>query len=177
MGFLERMGLVEEVPTENAEYNVDYDVDYEDAVDAELSQVNTDTLIEDVYSENNLSDKSKSIFKVEELIASLPKEMPTEAKKNTVSSALAVFGMTSVEVTEDGEKRMATLSTILNQIETNATDEINYKEGSIEEHKKEISRLEKEISDKQDEVKKSKETINTEIDKIDKLIKFIGGTK
>lgn len=177
MGFLERMGLVEEVPTENVGYDVNDDIEYEDEVEAELSEVNTDTLIDDIYTQNGLSDKSKSIFKVEDLINSLPKEMPTDAKKSTVTSALGVFNLTSTEVVEDGEKRVETLNSILNQIESNATNEINYKEGSIEEHKKEIARLEKEISDKQEEAEVSKNTINSEIEKIDKLIKFIGGTK
>ena len=35
------------------------------------------TLIYDIYMDNQLSDMSQSIFKVEELINSLPKEMPT----------------------------------------------------------------------------------------------------
>lgn len=42
MGFLERMGLVEEVPTENVGYDVNDDIEYEDEVEAELSEVNTD---------------------------------------------------------------------------------------------------------------------------------------
>lgn len=81
MGFLERMGLVEEVPIENIGYDVNDDIEYEDEVEAELSEVNTDTLIDDIYTQNGLDDKSKSIFKVEDLINSLPKEMPTDAKR------------------------------------------------------------------------------------------------
>ena len=176
MGFFEKIGLVEEVPTNTEIYEEDCGTEY-DEVNAELSEVNTDTLIDDIYSQNHLEDKSRSIFKVEDLINSLPKEMPTESKKSTVTSALGVFNLTSDEVIEDGGRRSETLKSILGQIEKNAEDEINYKEASIEEHKKEIARLEKEISDKQEETKFSKATIESEISKIEKLINFIGGIK
>lgn len=176
MGLLEKLKLVEEIPTEPNAFDEEYEIEYEET-DAELSEVNKDSLISDIYIQNNLEDKSKSIFKVEDLIASLPKEMPTDSKRNTVTSALAVFNLTSVEVVDDGEKRIETLNAILNQIENNTGNEISNKETAIEEHKKEISQLEKEISDKKEEMKFSQDTIKTEVDKIENLINFIGGSR
>ena len=84
MGLLTKLGLVEEVPANNYDEAVEEYSYEEETVEAELESVNTETLIDDIYAQNNLADKSRSIFKVEELISSLPKEMATETKRNSV---------------------------------------------------------------------------------------------
>lgn len=73
--------FVERVPDER-EYETETSYDVEEAVPVELDEVRTDTLIDDIYTQNELFDKSKSIFKIEELINSLPKEMVTETKED-----------------------------------------------------------------------------------------------
>lgn len=91
MGF--RDFFVEKVPEEE-NYDVDTDYSVEDStVPVELDEVHTDTLIDDIYAQNELSDRSKSIFKIEELINSLPKEMVTETKRGSVLATLGVFGI------------------------------------------------------------------------------------
>ena len=78
--FLKKNFFVEEIPDETPDIpDVDTDFDTTET-NAELDSVNTDTLIDDIYSQNNLADKTQSIFKVEELIKSFPKEMTTETK-------------------------------------------------------------------------------------------------
>ena len=92
MGLFEKLGLVEKIPNENTYSNYDdcqesskIEMQWEDQAKAEVSKVNQDTLIEDIYSQNDLCDRTKSIFKVEDLINSLPKEMVTETKRNSVT--------------------------------------------------------------------------------------------
>ena len=84
MGLLKTIGkaFVEEMPAEEFENDSNEYFDEEEMIreDVELESVNTNTLIDDIYSQNNLYDRSKSIFKVEELINSLPKEMVTDTK-------------------------------------------------------------------------------------------------
>ena len=111
MGFLKSIGkaFVEEVPTENSEVEENFRSYEEENVEVELDSVNTDTLIDDIYTQNDLYDKSQSIFKVEELINSLPKEMVTETKRASVLSILGSFGLTATEVVNDGEKRIEVL--------------------------------------------------------------------
>ena len=83
MGILKNL-FVEEVPDEMSDLpDVDTDFDTTET-NAELDSVNTDTLIDDIYSQNNLADRTQSIFKVEELIKSFPKEMTTETKKDAI---------------------------------------------------------------------------------------------
>ena len=71
MGILKNL-FVEEVPDETPDIP-DIDTDFDTTeTNAELDSVNTDTLIDDIYSQNNLADKTQSIFKVEEFIKSFP---------------------------------------------------------------------------------------------------------
>lgn len=177
MGFLQKLGLVEEVPTEEQYIPEELEtVEEEPIVEAELEDVNTDTLIDDIYSQNELSDKSKSIFKVEELINTLPKEMVTETKRASVLAILTSFGLTEVDVLTDGENRISILDAISKKITNEGTTSIGEKSAQIEELKKSIAELELEISNEQNEIKMSNESINNEINRINGLIKFIGGT-
>ena len=174
MGFLKGL-FVEEIPNEEEMYEVESSYVEEENVEVELDSVNTDTLITDIYAQNELFDKTKSIFKVEELINSLPKEMVTETKKASVLATLGVFGLTVTDVTLDGESRIDVLSGVLSKILNEGNDTVASKEAEIEEHKKEIARLEKEISDQKTEMKVSEDTINTEIGRITSLVKFVEG--
>ena len=173
MGF--RDFFVEKIPEEE-NYDVDTDYSVEDTeILVELDEVHTDTLIEDIYAQNELSDKSKSIFKIEELINSLPKEMVTETKRGSVLATLGVFGLTVTDVTLDGEQRVDVLNSILSKILNDGENIVIDKQAEIENHKKEIARLEKEIADQQSEMKTSENNINAEVDRISGLIKFIEG--
>jgi septal ring factor EnvC (AmiA/AmiB activator) len=174
MGLLKKL-FVEEIPNETESYDVEATAYEESAVEVELEDVNTDTLIEDIYVQNELYDKTKSIFKVEELINSLPKEMVTETKKASVLAILSSFGLTVTDVTLDGDNRVEVLSGVLAKILGEGKNTVTQKGFEIEEHKKEIARLEKEISEQQTEMKISEDTINAEITRITELVKFIGG--
>lgn len=175
------MGLFKNLFVEEVSDEKTYEEDmcsYEtENAEVELDTVNADTLIEDIYAQNDLYDKTRSIFKVEELINSLPKEMVTETKKSSVLSILGSFGLTVTDVNLDGENRVETLSGILNKITTEGKDDISEKEAEIEKRKREIADLEKYISDKQTEMKLSEESINAEVTRISELMKFIGGTE
>lgn len=175
MGLFERLGLVEAVPAENYDEAVEvYDFE-EEIVEAELESVNTETLIDDIYIQNNLGDKSRSIFKVEELIATLPKEMVTETKRNSVLAILGSFNLTATDVTMDGEERMKILAAIKEQINSEAQTTIAEKEAQIEELKKSIETLTVEIANEQEKAKTSNTTITDELIKVETLVKFVGG--
>lgn len=176
MGFLKSLGLVEEIPEEVDEqesYEVGESYD-SDEPEAELDDVNVGSLIDDIYAQNDLSDKSASIFRVEDMINSLPKEMATDVKKQSVISILNNFGLTVTSVSLDGEKRLGVLSDISNKIKTDAGTEISEWEYEIEQHKIAIQELEKRVADKKEETKTSEELISVESERIAALIKFVG---
>jgi len=177
MGFLKSIGkaFVEEVPVENDLNQEDSAVLEEESMEVELDNVSTETLIEDIYTQNDMFDKSKSIFKVEELINSLPKEMVTETKRGSVLSILGSFGLTATEVTEDGEKRIEVLNGVKEKINSESKESIMRKEEQIEEYKKAIANLETEIAEEQNETKASNESICVELNRINGLVRFVGG--
>ncbi len=174
MSLLKKL-FMEEIPQEEEYCESDVDT-YEPSTvsDVELEEVNTDTLIEDIYLQNELFDRKKSIFKVEELINSLPKEMVTETKKASVLAILGSFGLTTTDVGLDGENRVGVLNGVLSKIISDGKGEIGDNEIEIETHKKAIADLEKKISEKQNEMKVSETNINAEVARISELIKFIG---
>lgn len=176
MGFFKNL-LIEEVPNKNQSeiYEQESGSCEEIEVKIELEDIKTDTLIEDSYIQNDLFDKTKSIFKIEELINSLPKEMVTETKRTSVLAALGVFGLTVTDVTFDGENRINVLSSVLSKIIENSNNTISEKETKIEDYKKQIALLENEVADIKTEVSFSENTINSEISRITGLIKFIEG--
>ena len=103
MGILKRF-LIEEIPEDVPEFDEELYME-EETVEVNTNSVSQDNLVSDIYNQNNLSDLSKSIFKVEELVNSLPKEMPNDTKKSTVLSILTSFGLTVDEVIADGNSR------------------------------------------------------------------------
>ena len=178
MEIFKRIGqaLVEEIPSESiSDIESQYGSDDSD-VNTTLEEVHIDTLIDDIYEQNGLFDKSKSIFKVEEMIDSLPKEMMTEVKKASVISILGSFGLTATEVTLDGEERIKVLDSVRENINNDTNNSINEKVEMIEQYKKAICDLETQITYSQNEMKSSNESISNEITKIEGLVKFIGGT-
>ena len=175
MSLFTKLGLVEEIPSvDKFVVETEYDI-VEEAVDAELDSVNTDTLIDDIYAQNDMADRSSSIFKVEELIESLPKEMATDTKRNSVLAILGSFNLTATDVTTDGEDRVKILSSIKEQVNAETKQSITEKELHIEELKKQIEVLTVEISAEQEKMRVSNETIDAEVSKIESLVKFVGG--
>ena len=152
----------------------DYDV-YEE-VDVNVENVTQENLISDIYNQNNLSDLSKSIFKIEELINSLPKEMPNETKKATVLSMLSIFGLTVDEVISDGNERRTVIDVALSAITTENNDVIENNNASIEQKKLEIQDLEKDNAERTLIIKDTEDKVESEIKRIEGLIKFVGGT-
>lgn len=173
MGLLKNF-FVEEVKPEAIAYRESEYVD--DTYDeVSVDGVGVDTFVTDVYAQNDLSDTSKSIFKVEELINSLPKEMVTATKNASVLSTLGVFGLTATEVTEDGESRLSVLKAAADKVVADMEAEIDAKKAEIESHKEEIARLEKEISSHEDTIRETEAAANEEIGRINELIEFVGG--
>ena len=172
MGFLKKF-LVEEIEPE-VTYDEQIDT-YVEMVDVNTSNVTQENLITDIYNQNELSDLSKSIFKIEELINSLPKEMPNETKKATVLSMLSIFGLTLEEVICDGNQRCLVVESALYAITDVNNEVINNNNASIEQKKLEIQELEKDNANRTLVIKNTEDEIESEMKRIKDLIKFVGG--
>lgn len=177
MGFLKKLGLVEDNPDYCQDMSLEELICEEQNADVNVEGVTTQNLISDIYTANSVQDLSKSIFKVGELINSLPKEMATATKRASVLAILSSFGLTVDEVCEDGMSRTALLNSSMNEIIKENTDEIDKCNVLIEEHKKEIEKLSKTVSDLVNDNKNCNDKIEEEINKINELIKFVEGDK
>ncbi len=167
--------FIEEVPDSSPSYDIDYNNYDEETPDVNTEDVSQENLIQDIYEKNDLADTSKSIFKIEELINSLPKEMPNETKKTTVLQMLSIFGLTVDEVLSDGDTRYKVINSALNAIAAENNNVINENNANIEQKKLEIQALEKDNADRFALVKAANDTVEVESKRITSLINFVGG--
>ncbi|GEM_PF-1165073 len=137
--------------------------------------VNTSRLIDDIYDQNNLVDKSRSIFKVDELIGTLPREMVTETKRNTVLMILESFGLKTPLLIDDATDRIRVLEVIKSKIISEGSQMISEKQTDIENHKRSIALLEKQISEHKRWVMDSEDIISSEMATITQLMNFLEG--
>ena len=173
MSLFERWGLIERV--EEPEYEEVISTEIEEEVDANVEGVSNENLISDIYNVNSLSDVSKSIFKVEELINSLPKEMATKTKRDTVLAILASFGLTSEIVAVDGANRVDILRAAFKEMSDTYSEEIARCQEEVENRKKEIEELQKHIAITEQTCKLCNEKITYETERISGLIAFLAG--
>ena len=117
--FLEKMGLVERVqPKPLGTIDEDYLESLEQTeeqidVEVETENITEDNFISDIYNNNDLSDLSKSIFKVEEISMNLPDTMPKETKQASVIGILSSFQLTPESVKTDADERIVILNAAL----------------------------------------------------------------
>ena len=163
--------FVEEV-VEPQDYDVEQSVD--EAIDVD-SDVDTVNVVDDTYNKNGLSDKGKSIYKVEELVNSLPNEMVTDTKRSTVKSTLGVFGLTVQDVCSDGEAREEVLKAVLSDVTERNEAIIEEANTEIENLKIKIQEKNKLIEERKDDIAKISAAISMEVEKINRLIEFVGG--
>lgn len=148
----------------------------EEIINTEVPDNNTSNFIDDVYIKNSLEDFSKSIFKVEELTATLPSEMTTNIKQQTVLGIMSTVGLLPENVIDDGTLRIQCLENSKNSIVEELNTEIQNNENTIESLKEQISELQKDNSMKQAQIISIKNASDTEVNRIKGLIDFIGGT-
>ena len=182
-GLFQKLGLVESV--NSTEYNEELikslnlemeeisGLSVEVPEDLDLSDVLT---IEHIYSKFDLMDNTKSIFKVDEFSAVLPKELSTDARRASVLGILTASGLDVETLVNDANDRN---SALVNTKDVFTTETVNM----IKDCSERIAELEKEIDELKDVIngrKKAQETqdeiINAEIEKIEKIVKFINPT-
>lgn len=130
-------------------------------------------LIENIYSENNLSDKAKSIFKVDEAISALPNEMPHFQKLNSVISILQITGLSKEEVIADANNRLSILNGAKQYINKLNFEDIVSSEQEINKLNEMINTINQSIYQTKVRDEKTTNKINEEIEKITKLFNFL----
>jgi len=173
MGWLEKIGLVER---DEAAVRQVVDVVMPEmtvVVDAEISS--TTNIVDEIYEQNELADKSTSIFTVQALIATLPAEMTTAKKQSTVAGILMVSGKSITDLLGDAEKRIETLKAAQEKIVSERSYEISVAKGDIEELKRAIEVANIKIKEAEDIIAATEKSVDDEIKVITDLVEFCTG--
>lgn len=163
------------VPEGNVYTSEDFDNSLPD--DTVAPEGNAIDIVQESYELNGLSDTSRSIFKVEEMLSNLPSEMPTATKKQTVQGTLGVFGLTIDELIEDATNRCNVLESVFKQISNANDSDIEQASAQIEQYKENIAELERKINGLKEETNNYNIEFNKEIERINSLVDFIGEEK
>lgn len=181
MSFLERMGLVERVEDNPSPYNDHYEecpdimTDEQETINVSTVQNATETLVSDIYANNNLSDMSRSIFKVEEINKSLPATMSTDTKREAVTGILASFDLAITDILSDASARSDAIKTTSEAMMAEYCETIKSLRDKIEDMREQIEACEAEIAANQDKYAFVCEVSNEEIERIDALVDFLVG--
>lgn len=147
----EKLGLVEDVATPeydmpeaaNENVSIPFGPDIEQPVPVQAEVPEGDTIdVQAVYDANDMNPAdSVTVYKVKDMLESLPAEMPNKTKKATLKSLMATLGYDPVAIQHDAEQRIDILNAAANQKATCLQDEINLNSQKIEEAKIEIEQM------------------------------------
>ena len=143
------------------------------AVDADIES--PANIIDEIYDQNDLSDKTNSIFTVQALIATLPPEMPTATKQATIAGILAVSGIKVETLLSDGDTRISMLKAAESKITRERTAEIEIAKMDIEALKQAIESANIKIKEAEDIISAAQSSITDEVKSITNLIEFCKG--
>ncbi|WP_370755055.1 hypothetical protein [Gemmiger formicilis] len=180
MNFFEKIGLVESVPTQpEEEPNLNFSFDV--APSAEPATVSPDAaandIIPQIYAANDLTDASTSVYKVNELLATIPPETPEKTSKTIIVNLLGTLGISIQSIQDDSDRRKALLSDTFN--------------ATMQDYENKRTALLEEIKDYEAKIQANKEAIQQlvqngdmlstavqdEIAKINSTLAFIGATE
>ena len=126
-----------------------------------------------IYCESNLSEQEKSIFTVEDIKNALPNEMPTTTKQQSVLSLLKVSKIDLDFVLTDAKIRTTVLAEA-KKIQIDTIMEIcQNNQDQIDNLLKEIEKLKTDTIDKELFLENVTTAIDTEINRINLLVKFL----
>ena len=129
--------------------------------------------IKDIYENAQLSDESKSIFKIEEIKNILPNTMDSVSKKNSVIGMMGVSNLKVEDVLTDAELRNKVLNTVLSNFTDETINIIQNGENEITNLKDQITNLEKMMEERKQMQTSQEKVINDEITKINNIVNFI----
>ena len=140
----------------------------------ESAKIDTSDLIsiDEVYSANELDNKDKSIYKVNEIKAALP-DMPSDAKKASVIGMLTVSKIGISEIEDDSKSRTDAIIGSLDQFTKETENIINDAETLIAEKEKEIEDLKSKIAARKQLQESQSKLFEDELDLIKKTLDFI----
>ena len=172
MSFLERLGLIEkeemDIPT-----SISATETHVTEANAEINS--TENVIDEIYTQNSMSDKDNSIYAVQSFIDTLPSEMTTAKKQSSVYGILKVTGKSVDNLVADAEKRIDTLTVARDKVIAEKNADIDIAKADIESLKQAIEHATILINNAEEVKESVVKLVNDEIVAIKDLVKFCEG--
>lgn len=157
---------------QSGDTNEDFCTELETQADVSNDDV---VYIAETYDLNNLSDTSMSVYKIQEMIAALPKEMPEKTKKATIKDMMPVIGLNYESIVTDANNRCLVLKSAMNTKLSQLNEEKSENEAQIESLKEQIEAIQKRNAAIDSAITMTESNVNQEVDKIMDTVEFIGG--
>lgn len=180
MKLLEKLGILETNNNQENLSNIDISAlkkDIETFAPINLIETDIDTSelvsTDDIYMAADLTNMSKSIFKVDEIKKVLPSSMTEETKKQSVIGMMQVSGITVEEVVNDANLRTDALLATLEESSCETSNIIADGEARIAQYQEEIKALKESIEQRKKLQEEQNKIINSELEKINSIKEFI----
>ena len=179
MNFFEKLGLVEAIPAQ--EPNLEYapgEPAVTNAAPVDVAPtVSMDDIIQEIYQANNLADTSASVYKVKELIATIPPETPEKTSKPMILNLLGVLSLPIETIHADAEARIHALESTRDATLADYENQRNEYLATIAQMEQEIQTAKEQIQQLNQQGELITAAVQHEGDSIIDTLAFIGATE
>lgn len=153
--------------------NGDFPLDDPEPIQAEVPEGDTID-VQAVYAANDMDPADTvTVYKIKDMLDSLPPEMANKTKKTTVKNLMGTLGYDTVAIQQDAQHRIDVLTAVANQKTTALNDEITANSQQIENMKIEIERLTARNNDAAQAINSTIDTVTAERHNIEGVLEFI----
>jgi len=143
-------------------------------VQVDTSSISGDAVIESVYAQGTF-DPGTSLFRMNDFIASFPKELPTATKQASIAGILVATQINIADLIADGEQRVALLTSAAAALKNDNADRESARRTNIEELKLAIQEAERQIAEDKEATEASCDAIEKELASVQELLAFSNG--
>ena len=127
-----------------------------------------------VYDANDMDPADKvTVYKIQDMLASLPAEMPSKTKKTTIKSLMTTLGYNAADIQADAAQRIELLKTVGNDKANALFDEMNQNDGQIESMKEDIERLTNRNAEANAAIEKMSDVVKNEVKTIEDVLEYV----
>lgn len=130
--------------------------------------------IQAVYAANDMDPADAvTVYKIQDVLASLPAEMPSKTKKTTIKSLMTTLGYDAVAIETDASSRIELLKSAGNEKMNALFAEMKENDQKIESMKEEIEALTTRNTEAGNAIEQMATDVQNEVHKIESVLEFV----
>ena len=176
----ERLGLVEREdgpqPALTPEEYAAEAASLQPTLEVDTSTISGDAVIESVYAQGSFQPDA-SLFRLNDFIASFPKELPTATKQASIAGILVATHISIADLIADGDQRVALLNGAATALKNDNAQRESERRANIEELKLAIQEAERQIAEDKQVTEDSCDAIEKELTTVNELLTFANGVQ